>query len=92
MGDSLKEAVAGYRDLTAQANPDVPSELIGGDSISAIAESLKKAKLLVEKVKQGIQASAASERFPAGAPERGGVEVDLSPREKIERGVARAVR
>ena len=84
---SLAAAVSGYRDVVAGANPDIPPELIAGDSLEAIGASLRQARELVGKVKQGIEADLSLGRFPAGAPERGRVETELSPREKIEKGI-----
>src|SRR4030042_490558 len=51
-GAVLTEAVAGYRTLVLQTNPGVAGALIGGGSISAINESLAKAKRLIGKVRQ----------------------------------------
>ncbi len=85
---SLAEMVEGYRSLVVAANPGVPAELIGGDSLAAISESLNKAKALVQHVRQGLEADLRSARFPAGAPERGAPDLNLSPREKIQQGIA----
>ncbi len=84
---SLAEAVAGYRAIVVEANPGVPAELITGDSVAAIGESLEKAQALVKQVRRGLEADAALSRFPAGAPERASPVLHLSPREKIEQGI-----
>jgi len=44
---SLTEAIASYKALVTQFNPEVLEELITGDTIEAINESLEKAKTLV---------------------------------------------
>ncbi|GAI99084.1 unnamed protein product, partial [marine sediment metagenome] len=81
---SLAEAVAVYKDLVAQSNPEVPEELITGDTIEAINESLEKAKTLVNRVKQGLEAEITAGKVPAGAPIRTPPDLSaLSPREKI---------
>ncbi len=53
INNSLAEAVASYRAMVAEANPEVIEELISGDNIESIKESLSKAKTLVSKVRQG---------------------------------------
>ncbi|MBI4283263.1 MAG: hypothetical protein HY663_02195 [Chloroflexi bacterium] len=85
IGNALTEAVASYKATVVQANPEVIGELIIGDTIEAIDESLKKAKTLVSRVRQGVEAEISSARVPAGAPERIAPDLSaLSPREKIQ--------
>ena len=81
---SLAEAVASYKALVAQLNPEVLEELITGDTIEAINESLEKAKTLVSRVRQGLEAEITAGKVPAGAPIRTPPDLSaLSPREKI---------
>jgi hypothetical protein len=75
-----------------EANPGIPDELIGGESVAAIGESLKKAQTLVKQVRRGIEADASLVRFPAGAPERTSPNVNLSPREKIQQAISTSKR
>jgi len=85
---SLVGAGAGYRSMIIQANPEVVAELITGDSIEAINDSVDKAKALVSKVRQGLEAEISLSRVPAGAPERTSPDLStLSPREKIQYGI-----
>ncbi len=82
---SLAEAVASYKATVVQANPEVIEELITGDTIESINESLSKAKVLVSKVRQGVEAQISWAKVPAGAPERTSPDLSvLSPREKIQ--------
>jgi chromosome segregation ATPase len=82
--DSLAQAVSSYRALVVQANPDVLDELISGDSIEAINQSVGHAQCFISRVKQGLEAEAARTRVPAGAPQRTPPDLSaLSPREKI---------
>ena len=86
--DELAEAVASYKTVVVQANPEVIDELINGGTIEAINESLSKAKDLVSKVRQGVEAEISSAKIPAGAPERTSPDLSaLSPREKIQYAV-----
>ena len=79
------EAVASYKVLVTRSNTDVPEELIGGDSIESINESLTNAKNLISKVRQGLEAEITSSKVPAGAPQRTPPDLSaLSPREKIQ--------
>ena len=85
IGNSMTEAVASYRALVVQANPSVPEELVIGDSIEAIDQSLENARSLVFKVRQGLEIEASNIKVPAGAPERISPDLSaLSPREKIQ--------
>lgn len=85
INDLLSRAVASYRELVVAANPEIPPELITGDSVESVDESLQSARALVEKVKQGIEEETSRTRVPAGAPQRAPVDLSaLSPREKIE--------
>jgi len=82
---SLAEVIASYRSMVIQTNPDVMEELISGDTIEAINESLEKAKSLIGKVRQGLEAEISLARIPAGAPERRAPDLSaLSPSEKIK--------
>jgi chromosome segregation ATPase len=77
-------AVTDYRALVLQSNPGITEELIAGESISAINESLAKAKSLIGKVRQSVEKDIARTRVPVGSPGRQTPDLSaLSPREKI---------
>jgi uncharacterized protein (DUF3084 family) len=85
---AVVQAVAAYKEMVVQANPGLPAELITGDTIEAVKESVKNARAIMDKVRQEMEAAAARTRVPAGAPPR--VPPDftgLSPREKIQQGL-----
>ncbi len=85
INNSLTEAVASYKAMVVQVNPEVIEELISGDTIESINESLSKARTLVSKVRQGVEAEISLAKVPAGAPERGTPDLSaLSAREKIQ--------
>ena len=85
LNESLAQAVASYRAMVAEANPEVPDELITGDTIDAINESLENARALIDRVKQGIAAEVSKTKIPVGAPQRTPLDLSvLSPREKIQ--------
>jgi hypothetical protein len=85
---TLKETVNGFRKLVLQANPGMPEELVGGDTIVAINESLAKAKSLTGRLRQTVEKEIARSRVPIGAPGRQTADLSaLSPREKINYGI-----
>jgi chromosome segregation ATPase len=87
---SLSQAVSAYKTALSQANPSVPGELIVGDTIEAIDQSLESANTLVARVRTTIEAEIAAGKVPAGAPARTPPDLSaLSPREKIQLALAK---
>ncbi len=85
VNNSLTEAVASYKALAIQANPGVLDQLITGDTIEDINESMETAKTLIGKVREGLEAEIVAARVPAGAPQRTPPDLSaLSPRDKIQ--------
>jgi len=85
LGEALAQAVAAYKELVVQANPGVLAELITGDTVEEVNESLKNAQALVDRVRQEMEAEASKTRIPAGAPQRAPLDLSaLSAREKIQ--------
>ena len=85
VNESLSQAISSYKAQVVQSNLDIPEELIAGDSVEAINNSLTSARELVGKVRSGIEAEISSARVPAGAPQRAPIDLStLSPREKIQ--------
>jgi septal ring factor EnvC (AmiA/AmiB activator) len=85
LGQALARAVAAYKETVVKTNPGLLPEMISGDTIDAIDESVKKARAVMERVRQEIEAEAARTKIPAGAPPRGPLDLSgLSAREKIQ--------
>ena len=85
LGKALPQAVAAYKELVVQANPGVIAELITGETIEEVNESLKNARALMERVRQEMEAEAAKARVPSGSPQRTPLDLSsLSAREKIQ--------
>jgi len=81
----LSQAVASYRALVVKANPAVPAELISGNSVEEIDQSLANAQVLVDRVRQELESEIAAAKIPAGAPSRTPLDFSaLSPKEKIQ--------
>jgi len=84
-GSALTEAIASYRSMVIQANPQVPQELITGETIAVVNESLGTAKSIVSRVRQGLETEIQAARVPFGAPQRMPADFSaLTPREKIQ--------
>ena len=81
----LGVAVAKYREYLLAQHPEIPPELVKGNTIEEINSSFLEAQKVVERVHQHLE-----ESIPAGAPARSGIDISaLSPREKIEYGLRR---
>ncbi len=88
--DRLKLAAQKYRSLLLQGAPEVPEELVVGETVEEVEKSFLSAQGVVEKVKKALEARLLKERVPAGAPPRSTPELSsLSPREKIAYGLER---
>ena len=86
--DALSQAVSSYRARVIESSPEILDDLIAGESIEAIDNSLENAKTLISKVREGLEAQIKMVRIPAGAPPRTPIDFSaLSPREKIQYGI-----
>ncbi len=86
----LATAVGRYRQAVLAQSPDVPAELVSGETIEAVDASLKAGRELVGKVRERLSAGETEVRVPAGAPPRRAPDTAaLSPFEKIAHGLAR---
>ena len=84
-GRNLAQAVSDYKQLIIKSTPGVLDELVVGETIEEINSALERARVIVGRVRQGLEAEMASAKVPAGAPERTPVDLSaLSPREKIQ--------
>ncbi len=85
LNDELKNVVVAYKVVVVQANPYIPEELITGNTMDELNQSVEKAKTLIAQVRTSIEAESASGKVPAGAPARTPPDLSaLSPREKIQ--------
>lgn len=85
---SLATTVGAYRELIVQGNPGVLAEMIGGQSIEKVDESLQNARAIMARARQEVEAEVAKVRVPAGAPQRAPQDIAaLTAREKIQIGI-----
>ena len=89
LSDSLNQAVSSYRALVIQSNPGVIEELITGDTVDEIDDSMERAESLINRVRSGLEEEASKSRVPAGAPQRTPIDMSaLSPVEKIRYAIS----
>jgi septum formation inhibitor MinC len=86
-------AAGRYRETLLALDPSVPAELLEGDTLETIDESLARARETVAQVRQQMEQAAAAQRVPAGSPARTPPDLSaLSPMEKIRAGLEEAGR
>ena len=86
----LSSATQKYRALILAAAPEVPEELVNGRTPDEVDASFAAAREMVERVRLQLEAKAAAERVPAGAPARTPPDLSgLSPVEKIAYALSR---
>ncbi|MGI2336360.1 MAG: hypothetical protein ACRKGH_06955 [Dehalogenimonas sp.] len=79
----LTQTVDAYRKAAAALNPELPEEMITGDTVTAVDEAVTRAKALVTRVKAAVKAVPPP---PVAAP-RGSLMGNLTPADKIRRGL-----
>ena len=91
--ESLSGAVAKYRAAVLASAPEIPGELVKGESIAEIDASLEQARGIVSKVRQQLEAEVEANKVPTGAPERTQQDLSaLSPAEKIAYALKKSLR
>ena len=91
--EQVREAAARYREALLSASPEVPADMVAGESVEEVEASLAAARQTVAQVRQHLESQAQAGRVPAGAPPRsagGGLDLSaLTPEEKIRVGLER---
>lgn len=81
-------AVLKYREAVLAAEPWLPAEMVGGETVAEIEEALAQTRHTVAQVRQQLEQEAQSARVPTGAPPRRPPDLSaLSPLEKIRMGL-----
>ena len=89
--EEKEKAMCGYRDALRLAHPEIPADLIRGETVEELSASVESAQALVQKVRSALQSEKDAARVPAGAPVGSGPDLSgLSAREKISAGVTTA--
>jgi hypothetical protein len=92
VGERARAATSRYRAAVLAREPDLPADLVDGDSVEAIDEAVERARQTVARVRQHLEQQAQALRVPAGAPARSSGALDpasLSASEKIRLGLER---
>lgn len=90
-----RAVLARYRDAILAQEPDLPPDLISGESLEELDASLDAARSAVAGIRARLaEAASRVERgFPVGAPARAATSrVGMSAAEKIRRGLEERVR
>jgi hypothetical protein len=89
LAEQGRASAARYRELALAQAPELPTDLVAGDSIDEVEASLERARETVANVRRLIESEAQASRVPAGAPERGAPDSSgLSAEEKIRAGLS----
>jgi len=85
----FSRAIEKYRESLLASAPEVPAELVQGETVEDLETSLVQGRQLVERIRHQLESKAKKERVPAGAPIRKGPDLtSLSPTEKIVYGLS----
>jgi len=85
--EARDEAVSKYLGMAKASNPQVPQDMISGETIEEIDSSVEKGKVLVAAVKKTLESEAAAAKVPAGAPTRSESTEGMSNKEMIAAGL-----
>jgi hypothetical protein len=88
--NALAQAVSAYRARALAEAPELPQDMVSGDSVEEVERSLAAARELVERVRNQLKEKSEAEHVPVGTPTRRGVNQSaMSPGEKIAYGLSR---
>ena len=85
---AARDAVQRVRQSILEREPDLPHDLVTGETVAEIDAAVSHARQTVAQVRQHLEQQAQSLRVPAGAPVRGAPDVSsLTASEKIRAGL-----
>ena len=83
-----REAASRYRDSVLAREPELPADLVAGETVADIDAAIGRARQTVAQVRQHLEQQAQAVRVPSGAPARGSPDASaLSATEKIRLGL-----
>ena len=85
--EARDQAVTKYLGMAKAINPQVPGDMISGETTEEIDTSVEKGKGLVAAVKKTLESETAAAKVPAGAPTRGESTEGMSSKELIAAGI-----
>jgi chromosome segregation ATPase len=85
-----REAVQRVRQSVLEREPELPEDLVGGETVADLDAAVDRARQAVAQVRQHLDQRAQTHRVPAGAPARAAPDVGaMSAGEKIREGLRR---
>lgn len=88
----VRSAAQRYRELALQLSPELPEELVTGESVEEIDAALQRAQETVSRVRGHLESQAQAAWVPVGAPPRSAPDLSgLSAEEKIRLGLRQKV-
>jgi len=86
----VRGAAERYRELALERSPELPQELVAGETVEEIDQAIERARETVAKVRGHLESQAQAGRVPVGAPVRSGPDLSgLSAEAKIRAGLER---
>lgn len=83
-----RATLARFRETLLAGAPELPGELITGDTLATLDAAVQSARGLVDRVRAHVAAADPARPIPAGSPPRRGPDLDaMSPGEKIRYGI-----
>jgi chromosome segregation ATPase len=90
---SLKAAASKYRDALLASQPEVPPDLVNGETVEEVDQQLEAALRMIAQLRGHLESQAQAARVPSGAPARRPPDLSaLSPGEKIVHGLSQQQR
>jgi multidrug resistance efflux pump len=87
---SLRTAAQKYREAALASQPEVPPDLVGGETVEEVDQQLQAALRMVAQMRSHLESQTQAMRVPTGAPPRRPPDLSaLSPGEKILYGLSR---
>ena len=86
--EGVRSSAQRYRELALEHSPELPQELVVGETVEDVDQALQRARETVSKVRGHLESQAQAGRVPVGAPPRSAPDLSaLSAEEKIRFGL-----
>ena len=84
----VKRSAERYREVALEQLPELPQELVTGETVAEVDAALQRARETVSKVRGHLESQAQAGRVPVGSPPRSGPDLSgMSAEEKIRFGL-----
>ena len=88
MESQARDAAQRYRELALRGAPELPEELVAGETAEEVEQALQRARETVSNVRGHLESQAQAGRVTVGAPPRSGPDLaGMSSEEKIRYGL-----